>query len=111
MKRYLLFWIAINLMVFLGGCAAHYYRTDDASATVNFYLRDPDAKTVILYASSDGFKPRKAELLNGRWTNTLPIAQEFSYFYRVDGEIFVPGCRFREADDFGTENCIFLPFR
>jgi hypothetical protein len=111
MKRDPPLWIAIGLIGLLGGCAAHYYRTDAPNAAVRFYLRHPEAKTVILHASGDGYKPQKAELFNGRWINTLPIAQEFSYFYRVDGEVFVPECPFKEQDDFGAENCIFVPLR
>jgi hypothetical protein len=101
--------ILLCLTAPLGGCAAHYYRTDADGTT--FYLRQPGAASVVLYTSIDGFKPHTAELRTSRWTNTLPATDEFIYFYRVDGEVFAPDCRYKEKDDFGEENCIFLPDR
>jgi hypothetical protein len=93
----------------LWGCATHYYRTDTAGTTI--YLRLPEAASVVLHTSIDGFRPHTAERRSGRWTNTLSATREFIYFYNVDGEVFIPDCRFKEKDDFGQENCIFLPTR
>jgi zinc transporter ZupT len=93
----------------IGGCAGHYYRTDASGTTL--YLRLPKAASVVLYTSIDGFQPHTAELRSGRWANTLSATHEFIYFYRVNGEVFIPDCRYREKDDFGQENCIFLPTR
>ncbi len=43
------------------------------------------------------------------WRVTLPGEYEFTYFYMIDGKPFLPPCRFTEKDDFGSENCIFVP--
>jgi hypothetical protein len=108
--RFLLTIVALlSLSGMLGGCAGHYYRTNANGTTL--YLRLPKATSVVLYTSIDGFSPHAAELQTGRWTNTLAATHEFIYFYRVDGEMFIPDCRFKEKDDFGQENCIFLPIR
>jgi zinc transporter ZupT len=109
MRALLTIVVLLSLTGVIGGCAGHYYRTD-ASGTI-FYLRLPEAASVVLYTSVDGFKPHTAERRSGRWSNTLSATGEFVYFYRVDGEVFIPDCRFREKDDFGRENCIFLPTR
>ncbi|MEJ2638098.1 MAG: hypothetical protein P8010_00845 [Desulfosarcinaceae bacterium] len=97
----------LSLTGAVGGCAGHYYRTDASGTTL--FLRQPGAASVVLYTSIDGFRPHIADLRSGRWANTLSATGEFTYFYRVDGEVFVPDCRYREEDDFGQENCIFLP--
>jgi hypothetical protein len=35
--------------------------------------------------------------------------QEFSYFYVVDGTLYLPSCNYMEYDDFGNKNCIYQP--
>jgi hypothetical protein len=108
--RFLLTIIALlSLTGVIGSCAGHYYRTDTSGTTL--YLRLPKATSVVLYTSIDGFGPHTADLRSGRWTNTLSATHEFIYFNRVDGEVFMPDCRFKERDDFGQEKCIFLPTR
>ncbi len=89
------------------GCAAHYHRTDENGMTL--YLRLPKAEKVILFSSLDGFSPYPAKRNNGKWENALPADREFRYFYTVDGQIFIPACPLKEKDDFGLENCIYLP--
>jgi hypothetical protein len=34
---------------------------------------------------------------------------QFSYFYLVDGEVFLPECTLTESDDFGSRNCVYAP--
>jgi hypothetical protein len=111
MKTPFSFGLVLCLAVLLGGCATHYYRLAKDGAHTLFYLRQPEAASVVLFASHDGFTPQISSLRERRWVNTLPSAQEFTYFYRIDGQLFVPDCPFREQDDFGQENCIFLPSR
>lgn len=103
--------IAIPLSLFLTfllcGCSTHYYRTDEHGVTL--HLREKEAASVILFTSLDGFLPYSAEHADCTWTNRVPSNREFSYFYKVDGKYMIPDCRFKEKDDFGTENCIYVP--
>ncbi|MFZ0449574.1 MAG: hypothetical protein WAL98_10040 [Desulfatiglandaceae bacterium] len=90
------------------GCAAHYYRLN--ADIVNLYLRMPDARCVNILTSLDNFSPHRAEKINAdTWKITVPATREFRYFYTVDGSVYLPECKSKEKDDFGTENCIFVP--
>lgn len=97
------------LVGMLSGCATHYYRSD--AGQTSLYLRLSQAHEVILFTSADGYAPHPARRTGVKWVNTLPnahlLGREVRYFYRVDGELFIPACRYREKDDFGQENCIF----
>lgn len=107
MKRYVL--LVIAFLFLPAGCASrHYYMVEDG--TVHIYLRKPDAKVVYFASSLDGFEPIKAEK-NGdeTWEVTVPKDIGFRYFYIVDGVVYVPMCTFKELDDFGSENCIYVP--
>ncbi len=96
------------LSVCLIGCANHYYR--DRNHTMYFYLKNSDARTVQFAHSKDGYTLRMAEKIDSRtWRVMVPADSEFSYFYLVDGKIFLPACPLKEKDDFGSENCIFVP--
>ena len=64
---------------------------------------------MLLASSHDHFVPREARKENKRWVVSLPADSRFRYFYLVDGEIYLPPCRMKENDDFGSENCIFDP--
>jgi signal peptidase I len=99
--------LTLFFAAFLAGCGTHYYRVDGSSMTL--ILRKPEAKSVILACSLDGFNPRPALNIDGRWEVTLPAEEGFTYFYRVDGVPYVPDCPMKEKDDFGSENCIFDP--
>ncbi len=90
------------------GCMKHYYRLN--SDGVALYLRAPGARVVSLATSVDEFALHRAKKTNAdTWKATVPSGREFSYFYMVDGKIYLPDCKLKEADDFGTENCIFVP--
>jgi len=107
MKRYLLLLIAILFLP--AGCAGrHYYIIEEDALRI--CLRKPDARAVHFASSLDGFQPVKAEK-NGdeTWEVTVPKDAEFRYFYIVDGVVYVPTCTFREHDDFGSDNCIYVP--
>jgi hypothetical protein len=90
------------------GCATHYYKIDADS--VNLYLRLPEAKDVYFSTSLDDFALYPTEQVkSGIWAVTVPANREFTYFYKVDGNIYLPECKLREKDDFGDENCVFMP--
>ena len=72
-------------------------------------LRKPEATRVVLVCSLDGFMPRTANRVDGCWEVKLPARETFTYFYRVDGEPFLPDCQMMENDGFGAKNCVFDP--
>lgn len=90
----------------ISGCSVHYYKIDQTD--ILFYLRNKDAKDVHFQYSHDGFQCHEAEQVKGGlWQVEVPSVDEFSYFYMVDGRMYVPPCLLTEQDDFGNENCIF----
>ena len=106
MKPYLLLMIGL---CFLGaGCMSHYYRVD--TGNVNLYIRLPAAERVYFSTSLDNFTPHPAKKLEaGIWRVVAPADREFTYFYNVDGNTYLPECRLKQKDDFGAENCLFDP--
>ncbi|MBW1998783.1 MAG: hypothetical protein JRJ29_12560 [Deltaproteobacteria bacterium] len=106
MKANLVF--PIILILVLAGCASHYYQKNND--TVSLFLRKPHAKRVYFLSSLDGFTPRKAWPVDtGTWKIDAPAKTEFRYFYNVDGAVYLPSCRLKEQDDFGSEICIYDP--
>ncbi|MEA3470275.1 MAG: hypothetical protein U9R24_00995 [Thermodesulfobacteriota bacterium] len=107
MKRYVLSVIAALFL--LSGCAGHFcYRIEGAN--VHFYLRNPDRATVLFASSLDGYKFHEVKRVKkGLWQVTVPAEREFRYFYVINGEVFLPPCKLKEKDDFGSENCIYSP--
>ena len=106
MKRYLVF-VMISLLV-LSGCASHYYRKNDD--TVSIFLKKTAAKQVLFLSSLDGYKPRKATRVDEEtWQIITSAKNEFKYFYNVDGAVYLPECRLKEQDDFGSQICIYIP--
>ena len=101
--------IAIGIaLLLIAGCATHY--TEIRNERVAMFLKAPDAKAVYFECSVDGFKPHLAEKTKwGTWRIDAGRAEDFTYFYRVDGVVLVPDCKFKENDDFGGKNCIFMP--
>lgn len=95
--------------VCLAGCAAtHYYERQ--SDRVSFYLKAPAARGVAFASSLDDFQLHRAQRVGDvRWKVTVATNSEFSYFYIVDGAVYVPECRYYEKDDFGSSNCIYIP--
>lgn len=106
MKARVCFLIAAALLA--TGCSTHYYKMENN--TLRVYLRNTDAREVLFSDSLHGFRPRKARKTDGEtWEIDMPGNTEFRYYYLVDGDVFLPPCKFRESDDFGSENCIFVP--
>lgn len=106
MKRF--FGIACLLLLGLTGCATHYYSIK--GEVLHLYLHKPEARKVYFACSLDAFELRSARKIDPEtWAVELPADREFRYFYIADGEVFSPSCRFKEMDDFGSQNCIFIP--
>jgi ABC-type uncharacterized transport system auxiliary subunit len=97
----------VTVMTLLAGCATHYCKQE--RDTLVLYLNKPGAQQVFLASSLDGFEPHQARHLDGRWVVVLPSGDQFRYYYVVDDKIFLPPCKIRESDDFGSENCVFDP--
>lgn len=99
------------MLVFFGlnGCTPiHYAR--NGSDFVKFYLRLPDARTVQFASSVDNYQAHDITKNDqGYWEVNVPCQLEFKYFYIVDGLTYIPDCQFKEQDDFGKKNCIYLP--
>jgi len=92
----------------LSSCAHHYYRIEDSA--VSIYLKAPGASSVLYATSLDGFDLHPATKIDkNTWAFRAPDSTQFSYFYVIDGSVFVPECDYREYDDFGSANCIFIP--
>ena len=73
-------------------------------------FRSGDAHKVHFVSSLNHFRPRPSLRLDGdTWVNRVKAGAEFRYFYIIDGEVFLPDCKYKENDDFGSQNCIFAP--
>ena len=106
MRRYFL--IVLAALFFLWGCAPHYYRVK--GDMVHIYLKKPEAKVVLFASSRDGFKLHRAKRIDSEtWEITTRASGEFRYFYIVDRAVYVPECRLKEQDDFGSANCLYSP--
>jgi len=98
-----------SVLVVLSGCMSNYYY-EVKNNNVHIYLNNPDAKEVFFLSSIDQFERHEAlKTGKGVWKATIPSDQEFSYFFIVDGTVFIPPCDQREKDDFGSENCVYVP--
>jgi hypothetical protein len=102
-----LIWGLVLLAATLG-CGTHSYQVRPDG--VELRLVAPHAEQVEFACSLDRFTPRKASKTGrGKWIVTVSGAESFRYFYRVDGKLFIPDCRLKEIDDFGSQNCIYQP--
>jgi len=102
--------LVIILLVFAGsGCGGgHYSRVEQG--TVSLYLNGSEASLVYFATSLDGYELHEAARIDDdTWEVQVPSDKEFKYFYIVDGVAYVPACEMREKDDFGSENCIYVP--
>ena len=107
MKIRILFLLFLQL--FLCGCVKHYY--ESKANTLYIYLKDPKAVKVFFLFSNDGYRSHPATKIGKQtWEVKVPANREFKYFYIIDGEPFIPDCRYKEADDFGSHNCIYVPY-
>jgi len=92
----------------LGGCATPFQKIKGEQ--VYFYLKDTNSQTVFFASSLDGFQRRPlTRHTKSSWRIGLPADQEFTYFFILDNQPFIPDCPYKEKDDFGFENCIYIP--
>ena len=96
------------VILLTAGCATHEYRV--INQELHIYLKDKGAENVYILSSLDEFTPRQAtDTGSGTWEAVFPSDVEFRYFFLVDDEVMVPSCDMKEKDDFGSENCIYIP--
>lgn len=95
-------------IIFTAGC------TRQHSVQVNddlllFYYRDSTAKEIFFAGSQNHFHPHPAiKGPDNIWQVTVPLKQELTYFYIVDGVVTVPDCPDTVLDDFGSKNCLYV---
>ena len=100
------------LVCCLCGCAPS-HRVVAHGPDLHLALVAPEARRVQFAASMERFALREAiRDRNGVWTVDLSQAadKEFQYFFVIDGVPHTPDCRFRQNDDFGAANCLYLPW-
>ena len=103
---------ALTIYIMLGiSChATHFYSVKYDMVTLHLNL--PGAEEVYFVHSLDDYIPHRVQAdKDGKWEFAMTVNSEFRYFYIVDGTVYLPDCKFRETDDFGSENCIFVPKR
>lgn len=100
--------LIICLVALVSGCTHHEIRTEGDLVILS--LRAPQAQSVQFASSLDGFILHQARLTHGNtWEVHVPAGRPFSYFYLLDGAVFVPECASSEPDGFGSANCIHAP--
>ena len=110
MKKSDLFWILIFAAGVFGCGPGHYVTLARDSTSLCFFLDSPGARNVEFASSLDDYRGHAAfKNPSGLWEITLPAGAGFRYFYLVDGTFFLPDCRLKEIDDFGSQNCIYQP--
>lgn len=107
MNKYL--FLTTLLLTGLSGCASSHYVEKEADS-LTFFLQLPGAARVQFASSVDKYLFHDAvEKKPGIWQVTAPLSPELKYFYVVDGSVYLPECQFKETDDFGSKNCLYLP--
>jgi hypothetical protein len=89
-------------------CSSHYLRVENEKT--HLFLKAPHAQRVMFASSLDRFQWHDAQRVKRQtWQITIPRDIPQAYVYRVDDQLFLPDCRFKEQDDFGSENCLYIP--
>jgi len=98
--------IGLSLLIF-SGCAAHYHQVHGNDLFL--YLNVPNAQKVVFACSLDGYQPHATHKEDGYWVIAVPGREPFRYFYWLDDKFYLPDCRLKESDDFGSQNCVYDP--
>lgn len=100
--------ILSTFILLTAGCAVQQYKV--INQELHIYLKNKKAVKVHLLTSLDGYTPNEITKLDSNtWEAVLPSDMEFKYFFLIDGEVSIPDCRMKEKDDFGSENCVYIP--
>ena len=100
--------IVLAVFCCIAGCSKkHYYTINDD--TILLYYHDKKAEEVLFASSVDRFAVHFASETNDNlWEVSVPLQEEFAYFYIVDGAVTLPECSFMQQDDFGSKNCLYV---
>lgn len=105
-KSFVFFFLVI-LLLLTAGCAKQHLIQANGDTLV-FQYHDDKAEEIILATSQDNFTYHQARREEKNlWIVRLPLANEFSYFYIVDGQVQLPDCPYTVLDDFGGKNCFY----
>lgn len=100
--------LVLSILTLTACAPVHYTRVQ--GNLVSLYLTREDAVEVLLFSSANGYRPLLASKIeNDTWAVSVDYQDEFEYFYKVDGKVVVPDCELKVNDDFGSQNCVFLP--
>lgn len=95
-------------ILFTTACSPKHY-TLARGNTLSLYFRQAKANKVIFASSIDQYQYHPATIAqDGVWEVTVPIQNEFAYFYIVDDVVTLPDCQQTVKDDFGSRNCLFV---
>jgi hypothetical protein len=100
--------ISVSLIILSGCINNYYYQVKDDK--LHIYFLEPKAEKVFFLSSLDQFALHETvKNEKGLWEVAVPSGQSFEYFFLVDGIYSIPACDQKEKDDFGAENCIYIP--
>lgn len=112
MKHYLFqgtTWAALLFFSLLTVACSPKHYTQTRENSVSLFYEHSNVNEVIFASSIDQYKPHPAKIVKDNvWEVTVPIEEEFSYFFIVDGQVTVPDCQLTVMDDFGSKNCLFV---
>lgn len=96
-------------LIILSGCVNNYYY-QIKNDKVHIFFHEPKAGKVFFLSSLDQFELHETvKNEKGQWEISVPAGQTFEYFFIVDGTLSIPPCNQKEKDDFGSENCVYMP--
>lgn len=108
LRKALLTGLTLCLLFLLSACARQHY-VEAEGDSLSFYYTAAGAERILFVSSIDRYQPRPARKVNKDvWKVTVPLAQEFEYFYLVDGIPTLPDCSYTVHDDFGGKNCLYV---
>ena len=106
MKRFLILPLLMALMP--AACSNQYFRVENEQTYL--FLKARHAQSVMFASSLDHFQWRSADKIDEQtWRISIPVNIPQTYLYLVDGQLFLPECRYQEQDDFGSRNCLYIP--
>ena len=108
MKKFFCYLLIMEFLIIAGCTSTHYVRIRSEKAYL--YLEYENATTVLFLSSLDGYRLHRASKVNdATWVITVPSDRVFRYFYIIDGVVYIPDSKWKECDDFGSVNSLFVP--
>jgi hypothetical protein len=101
--------VIVAAFLVLSGCVNNYYY-QIKNDQLPIFFHGPKAEKVLFLSSLDQFEIHETvKNEKGFWEISVQSGQAFEYFFIVDGTLSIPTCDQKEKDDFGFENCIYIP--